>query len=226
MCAQGELATHTFVHPTTTHASVTVYWRPTQSTTSTTTSQTTTASTKPTTTTTPPKLSLTPAKPAQAGSSVTSLQRGTNHLKSTPSSLLQSRAPKRRVSNFTTPFKNKSEPDTKRPRTIASTPSDESTLEALIRRKEATLAELQHKKRIAEEKFSSKEEQDKVDELIVKWREVCQAVLQELLAKANNAAQASSSPEASVTMEELLVHVGLDPELVRFSITEDKFLEG
>ena len=86
-----------------------------------------------------------------------------------------------------------------------------------IKKKQALLAELKRKRFLAEQKFSTKEEQEKVKELIEKWRGACQEVIVELH---NNALQ--NTPD--ITIPQLLEFLHIEPQSVNYSVTEERFV--
>jgi len=88
-------------------------------------------------------------------------------------------------------------------------------LKRIVKEKEALLEELKRKRGIAEKGFSD-EEKEKVDGLIVKWREVCQEVAMEIHRRA-------AATDPTVTVPQLLTHFSIEPALLHYSVEDEAF---
>jgi len=86
---------------------------------------------------------------------------------------------------------------------------EKKRLERAIAMKVKRVEELERKEQLAHKQFND-EEQQKVDKLIVKWREVCQTVTQDLYARC-----VADMPD--LTIPQLLEHVQIEPQLIHYS---------
>jgi hypothetical protein len=92
---------------------------------------------------------------------------------------------------------------------------EKKRLERAIAMKVKRVEELERKEQLAHKQFND-EEQQKVDKLIVKWREVCQTVTQDLYARC-----VADMPD--LTIPQLLEHVQIEPQLIHYSVAEETF---
>lgn len=148
-------------------------------------------------------------------------RRGASRLRG--SKLGQFKSPLKREQDQTTDDKQKAPQSNKKVRVDTdqggakklSFEEEKKRLERAIAMKVKRVEELERKEQLAHKQFND-EEQQKVDKLIVKWREVCQTVTQDLYARC-----VADMPD--LTIPQLLEHVQIEPQLIHYSVAEETF---